>query len=205
MNKSVRRFLCLLLSALTVSSLAVSCGGSGGGDNPPASSSENGNVSNSESESSSEEEVVDPNAKTETRPVVFSTEPLDGNFNPFFATSATDVNILSLTQISMLGVDADGNVACGQDQPTVVDSYTIKTDSESKYTDYSFVIKNGIKFSNGSALTIEDVLFNLYVYLDPAYMGSATIYSTDIVGLKAYRTQDLEVNESLSEGEFQKT
>ena len=172
MNKSVRRFLCLLLSALTVSSLAVSCGGSGGGDNPPASnpgSSESVGGSESESseessENSSEEEVVDPNAKTEIRPVVFSTEPLDGNFNPFFATSATDVNILSLTQISMLGVDADGNVACGQDQPTVVDSYTITTDSESKYTDYSFVIKNGIKFSNGTELTIEDVLFNLYVW-----------------------------------------
>ena len=200
MNKSVRRFLCLLLSALTVSSLAVSCGGSGGGDNPPASnpgSSESVGGSESESsENSSEEEVVDPNAKTEIRPVVFSTEPLDGNFNPFFATSATDVNILSLTQISMLGVDADGNVACGQDQPTVVDSYTITTDSESKYTDYSFVIKNGIKFSNGTELTIEDVLFNLYVYLDPVYMGSATIYSTDIVGLAAYQAQDASLLEN---------
>ena len=203
MNKSVRRFLCLLLSALTVGSLAVSCGGGGGGDTPPASnpsSSENGNVSVPESGSSEgnseEEEVVDPNAKTETRPVVFSTEPLDGNFNPFFATSATDVDVLSMTQISMLGVDADGNVACGQDQPTVVDSYTIKTDDEGKFTDYSFVIKNGIKFSNGTDLTIEDVLFNLYVYLDPAYMGSATIYSTDIVGLAAYQFQDASLLEN---------
>ena len=36
---------------------------------------------------------------------------------------------------------------------------------------------------------MKDVLFNLYVYLDPAYYGSATIYSTDIVGLMEYRTQ----------------
>ena len=205
MNKSVRRLLCLLLSTLTISSLAVSCGGSGGASNPAdSSSSASENISGSASEESSEEssedsdseEIVDPNAKTETRPVVFSTEPLDGNFNPFFATSATDVDVLSMTQISMLGVDADGNVACGQDQPTVVDSYTIKTDGENKYTDYSFVIKNGIKFSNGSALTIDDVLFNLYVYLDPAYMGSATIYSTDIVGLAAYQAQDASLLEN---------
>ncbi len=233
MNKSVRRFLCLLLSALTVGSFTVSCGG-GGGDTPPTSSSSESSssseqisssessssseqvsssessssseqvsssessssseqVSSSESSSSSEEdgkEEYDPNSKSETRPIVFSTEALDGNFNPFFATSATDVEILSMTQISMLGVTAEGNVACGQDQPTVVDSYTINTDADNRFTDYSFVIKNGIKFSDGSPLTIEDVLFNLYVYLDPAYMGSATIYSTDIVGLKAYKAQD---------------
>lgn len=215
MNKSVRRMLCLLLSALTVGSLAVSCGGGGGG-NPGNSSSSNGGASESlggssdnseESEDSSEnssenssEDVFDPNGLTETRPVIFSTEPLDGNFNPFFATSATDTEIISLTQIGMLGVTTNDEgepiVACGQDQPTVVDSYTITEAKDKSYTDYSFVIKNGIKFSNGSDLTIEDVLFNLYVYLDPGYMGSATIYSTDIVGLAAYQAQDPALAES---------
>ncbi|MBQ8684917.1 MAG: hypothetical protein IJ514_01950, partial [Clostridia bacterium] len=47
-----------------------------------------------------------------------------------------------------------------------------------------------IKFSDGVDLTIKDVLFNLYVYLDPMYMGSSTIYSTKIQGLQAYRLQD---------------
>ena len=42
---------------------------------------------------------------------------------------------------------------------------------------------------------MKDVLFNLYVYLDPAYTGSSTIYSTDIVGLKEYRTQESRENE----------
>ena len=57
-------------------------------------------------------------------------------------------------------------------------------------TEYEFVIKNGIKFSDGKDLTIKDVLFNLYVYLDPMYTGSSTMYSTNILGLKAYRMQD---------------
>ena len=142
--------------------------------------------------------------------VVFSTEALDGNFNPFFATSLTDSNIASITQIGMLSTDANGNPLCGEDEPTVARSYTQKmltgtwnsqtctvdnavetTDGEkADYTQYEFVIKNGIKFSDGEPLTIKDVLFNLYVYLDPAYMGSATIYSTDIVGLNKYRTQN---------------
>ncbi len=192
MNKSVRRLLCLLLSALTVGSLVACGGGNGGGVVPPASSGSSGSnesVGGSDSSDDGKEEP-NPTALTETRPVVFSTEPLDGNFNPFFATSATDVEILSMTQISMLSVNADGQVAYGQDEPTVVEDVTITTADDSSYTDYSFVIKNGIKFSNGTDLTIEDVLFNLYVYLDPAYMGSATIYSTDIVGLAAYQAQD---------------
>ena len=51
------------------------------------------------------------------------------------------------------------------------------------------MLKNGIKFADGQPLTMEDVLFNYYVYLDPVYTGSNTLYSTDIVGLAEYRTQ----------------
>ena len=36
-------------------------------------------------------------------------------------------------------------------------------------TEYEFLIKKDIKFSDGTTLTIKDVLFNMYVYLDPAY------------------------------------
>lgn len=45
-------------------------------------------------------------------------------------------------------------------------------------------------------MTIKDVLFNLYTYLDPSYAGSATIYSTDIVGLKNYRQQQISTSDS---------
>lgn len=44
-------------------------------------------------------------------------------------------------------------------------------------------------FSDGTPLTIRDVLFNLYMYLDPVFSGSATLYSVNIKGLEEYRTQ----------------
>lgn len=140
---------------------------------------------------------------TETRPLQLATAALDGNFNPFFYTSLNDGNMVSMTQITMLTTDADGNLVCGEDWPTAVldrktTMYTDKTGgtvsqdgSMDGRTEYEFVIKNGVKFSNGSDLTIKDVLFNLYVYLDPAYTGSLTLYSTDIQGLNAYRMQSL--------------
>ncbi|MDE6373710.1 MAG: hypothetical protein K2L72_04340, partial [Clostridia bacterium] len=69
---------------------------------------------------------------------------------------------------------------------------TIKgSSSTSGSTAYEFLIKNDMKFSSGRDLTVMDVLFNLYVYLDPIYSGSSTIYSTKIKGLQTYRQQEL--------------
>ena len=125
--------------------------------------------------------------------LVFSTLEVDKVFNPFFTTSATDSNVVGMTQISMLGNDKDGLWTYGDDEAVVTKDLEIRQNKNSngdvETTTYYFVLKNNIQFSNGSYLSIKDVLFNLYVYLDFAYSGSSTIYSTDIVGLKEYRTQ----------------
>ncbi len=127
----------------------------------------------------------------ENDPLVLSTLALDRVFNPFFSTSATDGNVVGMTQISMLSNDENGNPVWGDDETVVVKDLEITTtgEGEAQKTEYKFVLKNNIQFSDGSYLSMKDVLFNLYVYLDPQYTGSSTIYSTDIVGLKEYRTQ----------------
>ena len=130
----------------------------------------------------------------ETR-LVLSTSELDGVFNPFYSSSAPDGSIVGMTQIGMLSSDKDGKVAYGNDEACVVLDYQAETAADGSNTVYRFVLKNNLKFSNGSPLTMKDVLFNLYVYLDPAYYGSATIYSTDIIGLQEYRTQSRNENE----------
>ena len=120
-------------------------------------------------------------------PLLLSSQELDGVFNPFFSSSAPDSQIVGMTQIGMLGNDKEGNVTYGEDEAVVV--YDLEIVPEEDTTTYYLVLKNNVKFSNGSPLTIKDVLFNLYVYLDPVYTGSSTIYSTEIVGLEEYRTQ----------------
>ena len=122
---------------------------------------------------------------------VIMTEQLDGLFNPFFYTAAPDGTIVSMTQIGMLGSKYEGGkvqVAYGDNEAVVTKDYDITENSDGTVT-YRFVLKNGIKFSDGHPLTMEDVLFNYYVYLDPVYTGSNTLYSTDILGLNEYRTQ----------------
>ena len=139
----------------------------------------------------------------ETTRLVLSTSELDGVFNPFYSSSAADGSIVGMTQIGMLSADKDGKVACGPTEACVVLTYETEeimdaTGKTVEKTVYRFVLKNNIKFSNGSPLTMKDVLFNLYTYLDPAYYGSSTIYSTDIVGLTEYRTQTKNENEQES-------
>lgn len=134
----------------------------------------------------------------ETTSVNFSTGELDGVFNPFFSTSAYDSEITGLTQISMLSADKNGNLTYGRDEEVMTLDYTetmydvagneTSTGSSLGTTKYEFLIKNGVKDSQGNPITIKDILFNIYVYLDPVYNGSSTMYSTKIQGLNAYRT-----------------
>ncbi len=132
--------------------------------------------------------------------LVLSTDLPDGVFNPFFYTSGPDGDIMGQTMIGMLSTDEKGDPVAGEEEPCVALDYSvIKTgtrenmtgpdDYSNYYTDYYFAVKDNIKFSDGTPLTIKDVLFNIYMYLDPAYTGSATMYSVDIQGLAAYRTQ----------------
>ncbi|MBQ1195280.1 MAG: hypothetical protein IIX44_03465 [Clostridia bacterium] len=125
---------------------------------------------------------------------VIMTEELDGLFNPFYSTTGADANIVAMTQIGMLGsdyVNGDVTVAYGKDHAVAVLDYVTNYDSATDKTTYTFVLKNDIVYSDGHPMTMEDVLFNLYVYLDPVYTGSSTMYSTDIVGLQDYRTQTI--------------
>ncbi len=158
----------LLLVAVCVSALSVftGCRKKGGAENPDA--------------------------------LVIMTEQPDGLFNPFFSTSAADGTIVSMTQIGMLSsqcvYNADGTVqsvivSFGENEAVATLDYEL-TKNEDGDSVYTFVIKKDILFSDGHPLTIEDVLFNLYVYLDPVYTGSATIYSTAIKGLNAYKEQN---------------
>lgn len=134
--------------------------------------------------------------KEEKSSIVIMTEELSGLFNPFYATSGTDMDVVGMTQIGMLSTDRAGNPVAGDDQPTVVKDFeqeTIGTGDDAE-TVYTFILKNGLKFSDGKPLTMNDVMFNIYEYLDPVYTGSSTMYSIDIKGLYEYRTQKSEEN-----------
>ena len=55
--------------------------------------------------------VNNPNTDS---PLLLSSQELDGVFNPFYSWSAPDSQIVSMTQIGMLGNDAKGKVVYGE-------------------------------------------------------------------------------------------
>ena len=142
---------------------------------------------------------TDGNTGSKQDALVIMTEQLDGLFNPFYSTSATDATIVGMTQISMLTakyVNGSIEVGYGEDEAVAVKDFMQNYDQAKDQTVYTFVLKNGILYSDGHPLTMEDVLFNLYVYLDPVYTGSSTMYSTKIQGLTSYRNQENSSNDS---------
>ena len=144
---------------------------------------------------------------TENRPLVLAAQAFDGNFSPFFATSGPDSEIAGQTQLPLMTINSAMDSVCGPNEATVALDWNttyhnaagqVVGASDAATTTYEFVIKNGIRYWDGTPLTIKDVLFNLYVYLDPMYAGSSTIYSTDIKGLKAYRAQNPDLDDNAS-------
>ncbi len=143
-------------------------------------------------------------------PLVVGYSEFSEKFSPFFANTAYDQDVASMTQVSLMTTDRVGgiiyNAIEGETVPYNGTDYTytgisnikvdIKKDAagEPESTVYTIDIRDDVKFSNGEKLTADDIIFCYYVLCDPSYTGSSTIYSTPIVGLKNYR-----YNSSLAE------
>ena len=135
------------------------------------------------------------NPCNENTPLMLSISQPEGVFSPFFSGTAMDGQVTGMTQIGMLSSDRDGNLDFGPDSTSVTRDLSMRVipceERPGEFiTVYQFVIKSGIYFSDGVRLTMDDVLFNLYMLLDPAYVGMSTLNSLDILGLHSYRMQD---------------
>ena len=139
-------------------------------------------------------------------PLVVATSTLSQKFSPYFADTGYDQDVVSMTQISMMTTDRVGGIIYngieGETIPYNGTDYTyygtgdltVNYDEATDITTYGYKMRNDLKFSDGEPVTIDDVIFTYYVYLDPAYNGSTTLSSYDILGLQAYRTQIPEAN-----------
>lgn len=124
-----------------------------------------------------------------TNPLVVSTMTLDGKFNPFYYTSGYDGDIVTWTQIPLITNNEKAEPVAGINENCLAYSYKMTVSDDKSKSTYEFILKNGITFSDGTPVSSKDVLFNLYEFLDPAYTGSSTLFSMNIVGYQSYKTQ----------------
>ena len=183
--KRSKKALALFLALVMCIGVLAGCGGN--------NTANNGTTNNTTTNDDTTEE-------TNTTPLVVSVEQgLEGKFSPYFYLSNADNKIVSLTQVSLLTIDRVGNPVLngieGETRSYNGTDYTyygpadiVVTENEDGTVTYDVTMRDDIVFSDGETANIDDVIFGLYVYLDPTYDGNATMYSLPIKGLKEYRS-----------------
>lgn len=122
-------------------------------------------------------------------PLVLGVDILDGKFSPFFSTSAPDKEVVDKTQLLLLPTDKSGELVAAIDQPSFAYDYSQVISDDKSTSTYKIVLKNGVTFSDGTPVTVKDVLFSIYVECDPLYDASGTFYTMKVQGLDEYRAQ----------------
>lgn len=139
-----------------------------------------------------------PTEEPEKQTLVVGYSNFSSKFSPFFSSSAYDADVASMTSVTLLDMDREGNILLnGIEGETVayngVDhNYNgiadcVITENADGSVVYDFKIREDIVFSDGEPLTADDVIFSMYVLSDPAYDGSSTFYALPIRGMEDYR------------------
>lgn len=101
-----------------------------------------------------------------------------GVFLPYFYDNGWDGNATDPIFSSLVGLDKQGKPT-----PVLAQKWNISKD-QLKYT---FYLRKGLKFSDGSPLTAKDVAFTLTLLHDPAYSGYTDITLAAVKGGKDYK------------------
>ena len=134
-------------------------------------------------------------------PLVVAYSPFSQKFSPFYADTAYDQDVAGMVGLSLMTTDRMGGIIYNAIEGETVNyngtdyTYTGAADLSVEYNEaddltvYTAKIRDDLKFWDGEAVTAKDILFTYYTYLDPAYVGSTSLSSYDIVGLNNWRTQ----------------
>ena len=171
--KNAKRTLALLLALVMSLSLLAGCG------------DQNGNTSGG-------------NTASDT-PLVVGYAPFSSKFSPFFSETAYDQDVWVMTQLGLLTSDRTGAIIYKGIEGETIDyngtDYTYYGPADLEVTEnadgtvyYDFTLRDDLKFSDGEPLTIDDVIFSMYVLCDPTYEGNSTLYAQPIEGMEAYRS-----------------
>lgn len=178
--KKRNRFIASLLAVAMTASLLASCGGSSSGKKEDQSGKQSADASK------------------DSGAMVFASDEFNAKFSPFFGETAPDVMVSDLVNVQLLQLDRTGSIITkgieGEKKEYNGKEYTyhgisdldIKENSDGTVF-YDFKLKDGLKFSDGEPLTIDDIIFTMYVLADPTYDGNATFFTLPIQGMEEYR------------------
>ena len=181
--KSSKKFLALLLALMMCVGVLAGCGNS-----TPAPA-----------ESSAPAESAEPASDNSDTPLVVGYSPFSSKFSPFFAETAYDQDVASMTAIGLLTSDRTGAIVYNGIEGETINyngtDYTyygpadlVVTENADGTVYYDFTLREDLVFSDGEPVTIDDVIFSMYVLCDPTYDGGSTLYAQPIEGMEEYRS-----------------
>lgn len=137
--------------------------------------------------------------KDETTPLVVGYAPFNEKFSPFFSETEYDQDVWLMTSVALLNNGRQGEMIMngieGETYSYNGTDYTYYGPADCEIVenadgtvDYNFKLREDITFSDGEKVTIDDVIFSMYVLCDPTYDGNSTLYAVPIQGMEAYRS-----------------
>ena len=142
---------------------------------------------------------TDDQTKDDTTPLVVGYAPFNEKFSPFFSESEYDQDVWVMTSLGLLNSDRQGQIIMkgieGETHAYNGTDYTYYGPADCEIVenadgtvDHNFTMRDDIVFADGEKVTIDDVIFSMYVLCDPTYDGNSTLYAVPIQGMAAYRS-----------------
>ena len=142
---------------------------------------------------------TDDQTKDENTPLVVGYAAFNEKFSPFFSETEYDQDVWVMTSLGLLNSDRQGQIIMngieGETHAYNGTDYTYYGPADCEIVenadgtvDYNFTMRDDIVFSDGEKVTIDDVIFSMYVLCDPTYDGNSTLYAVPIQGMAAYRS-----------------
>jgi len=182
-----------LTAGLLALAMLAGCSGSTSTSSVPAS------AGSGSSAASSVAETEPSQGATADTPLVVGYDQFNSKFSPFFSETAYDQDVYAMTQIGLMNSDRTGALIYKGINGETIDyngtAYTYygpadvtATENADGSVDYAIKLRDDIVFSDGEPMTIDDVIFTMYVLSDPTYDGSSTFYMLPIEGMSEYRS-----------------
>lgn len=190
-----KRMSLLLVIMLFAISILAAC--SGGKAEEPKQGEEAGQETPSTNEGENKEETPPAEGEDESQGYFEATDPslnpqtaLDrkdtliigmtspkGVFSPFFWQTAYDKYVVEAIFDTFLEVTADG---------TYTERLAESVDVSDDGLKYTFKLKPGVTYSDGSPVTVNDYVFAMKILHDPTYDGESDLLSLHIAGGQEY-------------------
>ncbi|MBR5088017.1 MAG: hypothetical protein IK093_01175 [Ruminiclostridium sp.] len=141
----------------------------------------------------------EPDKDTEERPLTIAVSGVKGDYSPFDKADDYTSLMNKLTGVTLVGHTRAGSTVTNGRIPKseryggksytyngIADT-TVTRDEEEDTTSYTFVLRDDVRFADGKTMNADDIIFTLYLHIDPSYSGSCPLQDAGIVGVLNYR------------------